>query len=240
MHIADPVRPNLGAGGLMSYGFAIEAAIGERPMRYLVGRRLDGATAMTGLFVFRPEKLAGTHVWINEDLTRRRCDVQTFIPTMKRPVRLVERYIFDCLPLTDVGYLDLMAWRYPGLGPVPAEIDIDMSWSRWPAATPRCYLGPATTPGLTVTEAVDAGTGLVVARAVARRREMFRRWEILEMGRPDMAGLPKRIRVSRRETGPWMEFRRRGEPVAIPEDYFDAGPGQLRQALERRLPVGVE
>jgi hypothetical protein len=238
--VIDPFRTNFGAGGLTSYGFAVEAAIGERPMRYLIGRRLAGATAVTGLFVLHPDKLAGTHVWITEDMTLRHCDVETYIPTMKRPVRLAERYIFDCLPLTDVGYLDLMAWRYPGLDSVPAEIDVDMSWSRWrAAAASRCYLGPASAPGLTVTEIADSATGIVVGRAVARRREIFRRWEILEMGEPAMAGLPRRIRASRGENGAWMEFRRHGEPVVVPEDDFAAGPEHLRRTLERRLPAGA-
>jgi hypothetical protein len=187
--------------------------------------------------VLHPEKLAGTHVWIEEDRTRRQCDVRTHIPTMRESVRLVERYIFDCLPLTDVGYLDLMAWRYPGLGSTPEDIDIDMSWSRWPATESRSYLGPVTTPGLTVTEAVDPRTGVVVARAVARRREIVRRWEILELGDPDMIGLPKRIRVSRRPSVSWVEFERTREPVPVPEEDFEAEPGQLRKALECRFPM---
>jgi hypothetical protein len=232
-----PVIANLSAGRLKSFGFAVEAAFGQRPMRYLVGRRFHGTAAVTGLFVLFPENLAGTHVWISEDLARRRCDVQTYVPTMRKSVRLVERYIFDCLPLTDVGYLDLMAWRYPGLGSTPEDMEIDMSWSRWPSAQPSCYLGPATTPGLTVTEAADLATGVVVARVVARRSEIFRRWEVLEMGDPDIVGLPKRIRVSRRQTGPWMEFDRTDEPVPVPEEDFEAEPARLRAALERRLPA---
>jgi hypothetical protein len=235
--MTEPVRANLSAGDLTSYGFAVETAIGQRPMRFLIGRRFNGTTAVTGLFVLHPEKLAGTYVWIEEDLTRRRCDVRTHIPTMRESVRLVERYIFDCLPLTDVGYLDLMAWRYPGLGSTPEDIDIDMSWSRWPTAEPRCYLGPVTTPGLTVTEAADPRTGVVVARAVARRREIVRRWEILELGDPDMICLPKRIRVSRRPTVPWVEFHLTGEPVPVPEEEFETEPARLRKALERRLPA---
>jgi hypothetical protein len=237
--MTEPVRVNLSAGGLTSYGFAVEAAIGDRPMRYLIGRRISGDTAVTCLFVVRPDKLAGTHVRIKEALTVRCCDVHTYIPTMKRPVRLAERYIFDCLPLTDVGYLDLMAWRYPRLGVEPVDIEIDMSWSRWRSAEHRCYLGPATTPGLTVTEAVDAATGVVVARAVARRREIFRRWEILELGEPGMAGLPRRIRVSRRSGGGWMEFHRHDAPVVLPDVEFEAEPGRLRRLLEHNLPAAA-
>ncbi|GAA2079542.1 hypothetical protein GCM10009780_15920 [Actinomadura alba] len=230
-------QANLSAGRLTSYGFAVEAAFGHHPSRYLIGRRFRGSAAVTGLFVLGPENLTGTHVWIAEDLASRQCDVQTYVPTMKRSVRLVERYIFDCLPLTDIGYLDLMAWRYPGLGSPVEGVEIDMSWSRWRSARHCRYPGPPTTPGLTVTEAADPRTGLVVARAVARRREVFRRWEILEMGESDMVGLPKRIRVSRRESGSWTELHRTGRPVPIPEEDFDASPGQLRDALEHRLPA---
>ncbi|GAA2293131.1 hypothetical protein AB0C84_26165 [Actinomadura sp. NPDC048955] len=235
VRMARPARPNLSAGGLTSYGFAIEAAIGRRPMRYLVGRRFVGPSAVTGLFVLLPQILAGSHVWITENSDRGECEVETHIPTMKNSVRPVERYLFDCLPLTDIGYLDLMAWRYPGLGATPEDVEVDMSWSRWSAAEPRCYLGPVTTPGLTVTEAVDHETGMVVARAVDRLREPFRRWEVVEMGRPDVGGLPERVRASRTRTGGWTDFRRVGEPVPVPREAFDAGPARLREALEHGL-----
>lgn len=237
VHMIGPGPANMSAGRLKSFGFAVEAAFGRHPMRYLIGRRFHGTAAVTGLFVLSPEKLAGTYVWISEDLARRECDVQTYVPTMRKSVRLTERYIFDCLPLTDVGYLDLMAWRYPGLGPTPEDTKTDMSWSRWPSAQPRCYLGPATTPGLTVTEAADPETGVVVARVVARRSEIFRRWEVLETGGADLVGLPKRIRVSRRQNGAWMEFDRTGEPVPVPDEDFEAGPARLKEVLERGLPA---
>lgn len=230
---------NLSAGRLESFGFAVEATFGQRPMRYLVGRRFTGTEAVTALFVREPENLAGTHVWITEDVARRLCDVQTFVPTMRRSVRLMERYVFDCLPLTDIGYLDLMAWRYPGLGSAAEDLAADMSWSRWSLARPRCYLGPASTPGLTVTELADPATGLVVARAVARRGEVSRRWEIVEQGEPGAVGLPKRIGVSRGPAGRWLEFTRTGDPVPVPAADFDGEPDRLRAALESGLPVRV-
>jgi hypothetical protein len=232
MHVA-----NLDAGRLTSFGFAVEAPFGQQCVRYLIGRRIHGSTAVTCLFVLRPEKLAGTYVWISEDLSDALCDVQTYVPTMKQSVRLVERYVFDCLPLTDIGYLDLMAWRYPGLGTVTEDITVDLSWSRWPSAEPRCYLGPSSAPGLTVTEAVDSETGIVVARVVARQREIFRRWEIVEMGDPEMVGLPERIRVSRRETGSWTEYHRVGSPIPLPEEAFEGPALRLKEVLEAGLPA---
>ncbi|GAB3974318.1 hypothetical protein GCM10029978_055670 [Actinoallomurus acanthiterrae] len=232
-------RANLSAGRLSSYGFAVEATMGQRPMRYLIGRRIAKGTAVTGLFVVEPDSLSGTHVWITENHARRECCVQTYVPTMRTSVRLVERYVFACLPLTDIGYLDLMAWRYPGLDVVPADIEVDMSWSRWRSAESRCYLGPGSTPGLTVTEATDSGTGVVVARVVERRREQFRRWEVLELGDDDIDGLPKRIRVSRPQTGRWTEFHRDGEPLPLPEEAFDGDPRCLRAELEHQCPGRV-
>lgn len=231
--LTAPVRANLSAGRLKSFGFAVQAAIGFRPLRCLIGRLLTDTTAITGLFVTQPQNLAGTHVWITEDQASRECDVVTHVPTMKRSVRLAERYCFDCLPLTDIGYLDLMAWRYPGLERTAEDIDVDMSWSRWRSAERYRYRGPASAPGLTVTEAIDPTTGMLVARTVDRLGEPFRRWEVVAMGPPDLDLLPERIRVSRRATGSWTEFRRTGEPVSVSEQAFQAGPARLQEALEQ-------
>ncbi|MDL4776719.1 hypothetical protein [Actinomadura xylanilytica] len=250
-------RANLSAGSLGSFGFAVEAAIGRRPMRYLIGRRFTGDTALTCLFVTQPETLAGTHVRISEDRRRGACEVQTYVPTMRCSLRLAERYLFGCLPLTEVGYLDLMAWRYPGLGSTPEDRDSDLSWSGWPGAEAYCFLGPASTPGLTVTEAVDPASGIVVARAVDRRREPERRWEVVELGDPSVTGLPRLIRAGRPGRGSpdagcaragvsggerpgaerWTDFRRVGEPAAVPAADFDGGPQRLREALEHRFPA---
>jgi hypothetical protein len=204
-------------------------------MRYLIGRRFGDHTAVTVLFVLSPANLAGTHVWITEDAAGGGCDVVTYVPTMKTPIHLVERHILGCLPLTDIGYLDLMAWRYPGLGAGQAGQAVDMSWSRWDTAEARCYPGPASTPGLTVTEATDRSTGLVVARAIERLNVPVRRWEVLELGDPDTGSLPRRIGVSRPQTGHWTELQRSSEPVEIPEAEFDTGPARLSRAIEQAL-----
>jgi hypothetical protein len=146
--------------------------------------------------------------------------------------------VFGCLPLTQVGHLDLMAWRHPALGDVPEDREADVSWSGWPGAQGRCYLGPASTPGLTVTEAVDPASGTVVARSVDRRGVPERRWQVLEPGPPE---LPARIGVRRPEpgrgAGPVTEFRRLGDPVEIPGEVFDEGPHALRDAVGRRIPA---
>ncbi|WP_242894348.1 hypothetical protein [Actinomadura litoris] len=168
---------------------------------------------------------------IEEDHSEGRCEVHTFVPTMRRPVRLGERYVFDRLPLTDVGYLDIMAWPYPGLTPAYGAA-ADLSWSRRPQARPRRLLGPPSAPGLTVTEAVGPG-GAVLARVVARRREVVRRWEVLEPGGPGLAGLPRQIRAARGRDGPWTRLVRAGEPVPVPEEDFE--PGRLGAALTGAL-----
>lgn len=231
----EPARANLSAGTRVSYAFAVEATIGQRGMRYLIGRRFGEHTAVTVLIVSDPATLAGTHVWITEDSAAGSCDVVTYVPTMKTPLQLVERHILGCLPLTDIGYLDLMAWRYPGLGPSEDGHAADISWSRWAGAEARSYPGPASTPGLTVTEATDRSTRLVVARAVERLGVPVRRWEILELSDPDAGSLPRRIQVSRPQTGHWTELRRSTEPVDIAEAEFDTGPAALGRTIEEAL-----
>jgi hypothetical protein len=231
----EPARANFSAGRRMSYAFSVEAAIGQRDMRYLIGRRFGQHAAVTVLFVLSPANLAGTHVWITEGTADGRCDVVTYVPTMKTPIHLVERHILGCLPLTDIGYLDLMAWRYPGLGASQESHRADMSWSRWASAEARSYPGPAATPGLVVTEATDRSTGLVVARAIERLGVPVRRWEVLELGDPDVGNLPRGIGVSRPQTGHRTELWRTTEPVAIPAAEFDTGPTELRRTIELAL-----
>ncbi|WP_433334793.1 hypothetical protein [Spirillospora sp. CA-294931] len=234
-HAREPARANLSAGTRTAYAFAAEATIGHRSTRYLIGRRFRESTAVTVLFVSHPANLAGTHVWITEDAAAGSCDVVTYVPTMKMPLRLVERHILGCLPLTDIGYLDLMAWRYPRLGASEEGHAADLSWSRWTGAEARTYPGPACTPGLTVTEATDSTTRLVVARAVDRLGLPVRRWEVLELGDPGTGGLPRRIQVSRPQTGHSTELRRTTEPVDIPGTEFDTAPGPLGRTLEEAL-----
>lgn len=233
--VSEPARANLSAGRYTSFAFAVEATIGQRGMRYLIGRRLKQQTAVTTLFVLSPANLAGTHVWITEDTAHGGCDVVTYVPTMKTPIHLVERHILGCLPLTDIGYLDLMAWRYPGLGTSPEGREADLSWSRWPTAEARSYPGPPSTPGLMVTEATDPATGLVVARTIDRLGVPVRRWEVLELGHPDIGSLPRLVRVSRPQTGHWTELLRTTDPVEIPETEFDASPAELSQAIEQAV-----
>lgn len=233
--VNQPARANLSAGPYTTFAFAVEATIGQRGMKYLIGRRLRPQTAVTTLFVLSPANLAGTHVWITEDRANGSCDVVTYVPTMKTPIHLVERHILGCLPLTDIGYLDLMAWRYPGLGASQENCQADISWSRWPQAEARSYPGPASTPGLIVAEATDAGTGLVVARTIERLGAPVRRWEALELGDPAIDGLPRLIRVSRPQTGHSTELLRTTDPVEIPGAEFDASPAELSRAIERAV-----
>jgi hypothetical protein len=204
-------------------------------MRYVIGRRLSRHTAVTVLFVLSPANLAGTHVWITEDAADGGCDVVTYVPTMKLPIHLAERHILGCLPLTDIGYLDLMAWRYPGLGPSQEGQLVDMSWSQWTTSRARSYPGPASTPGLTVTEAIDPATGVLVARTIERLTVPVRRWEVLELGHPETDSLPRRIQVSRPQTGHLTELWRTTEPVQILEAEFDTSPAELSRTIQQAL-----
>src|SRR5687768_284265 len=96
-----PVRPNLWTNQLTSYAFGVETALGDKRMRYLFARRFDqeATQALTFLFVIEPAVLFGTYVRIMERAGEG-CEVQTYLPTMARPLRVAERLLFDCLPLT--------------------------------------------------------------------------------------------------------------------------------------------
>ncbi|RVX39764.1 hypothetical protein EDD27_2137 [Nonomuraea polychroma] len=239
VRVAVPVRANLRAGRHASYGFCIEADLGHKPMRYLFGRRFTGGggegVAQTALFVMEPEVLSGTYVWITEDPFERTCQVQTYLPTMKKPIQVLERLVFDCLPLTDVGYIDLMAWAHPALEPIDPDGERGLVPIRPRRTELKRYEGPATVPGLHITESVTVGDGIVVSRLVHRGARQIRRWEVVEFGDAAEDRLPKRIKVSRPDSGHQSGFVRSTEAVPIPPTAFDGSPEQLREVMERRL-----
>lgn len=252
---AGPVRPNLWAGRLTSYAFGVDAAIGQNPMRYLLARRFDEddpAHALTVLFVLRPEVLFGTYVRISEGEVDGGCEVHTFLPTMARPLKVAEALLFDCLPLTDVGYVDLMAWPHPALratgGTWPADgaggvdgtgaVDGDAaSAGARPTMTLR-YQGPPSVPTLLVREEVDLDLAVVTRRVLYRDGRQVRRWEITERGETGQETLPRRIRVSRPQSGHRTDFLRTGSAVPVPPDIFDEEPARLREWIAERLSRG--
>jgi hypothetical protein len=233
-------RPNLWAQDLRCYGFGVRTAMGSTPMRYLVGRRFGGepaATAVTVLFVIEPSVLLGTYVHIAEDVTRATCVVHTYLPTMARPLRVADTVMFDCLPLTDVGYVDLMAWRPPSLRAVPsaeaaaaADAGPDLA-AGWPAARSFRFDGDLDLPPLWMHERADPDLGVVVRRTFWRAGVEVRRWETTELGEPGREGLPRRIRVTRPRTGHQTEFDRFTPATAVPPELFDAPPLTLRDWL---------
>jgi hypothetical protein len=230
-----PVRPNLWAGRLTSYAFSVEAAIGQNPMRYLVARRFDEnhpARALTVLFVVRPQVLFGTYVRIDEGAAGGDCAVHTFLPTMARPVRVAETHVFDCLPLTDVGYLDLMAWPHPALRVMRSDGTENLDAA--PATTIQ-YQGPPSVPALLVCEEIDAELSVVTRRILYRDGRQVRRWEVTARGAAGQESLPLRIKVARPQTGHETEFVRDTPAVPVPPEVFDEAPARLRELIEQRL-----
>ncbi|MEU8206440.1 hypothetical protein [Streptosporangium sp. NPDC049046] len=227
MRVAGPARANFRAGRLASYAFGVEAAIGHNPMRYLFARRFSAAPerAVTAIFVIKPDVLFGTYVWMEEDRDAGDCRISTFLPTMRRPIQVVDRLVFDCLPLTDIGYVDLMAWSHPVLQLTDDEQE----------AGRRTYRGPASMDGLMVDECYVPGTGVVVERVVRQRGEPVRRWEALELAGSAADWLPRRVRVSRLDSGHRTDFTRSGPAVPLAADDFDGGPESLRDAVARAL-----
>ncbi|MFF5218597.1 hypothetical protein [Micromonospora sp. NPDC000442] len=240
VRVAGPVRPNLRAGRLTAYTFSVETAIGRNPMRYLLARGFDGerpTRATTVLFVLQPAVLSGTYVRIEEDKLAGRCQVHTFLPTMAAPLPVAEPLTFDCLPLTDVSYLDLMAWSHPALRPVETTHAEDRNLDGSAAVAPdtRHYLGPPSLPTLEVTEFVDLDRGLVSRRLLRRDGQPLRTWEITEHGGAGGEEPPRRIEVCRSRTGHRTEFIRTSPAVALPDGVFTQPPMQLRHAAEERL-----
>ncbi len=239
VRVAGPARANFRAGRLVSYAFSVEATIGQKPMRYLFARRFSGppgrGSAATAIFVLKPEVLFGTYVWIDEDLALATCSVQTYLPTMREPLQVVDRLVFDCLPLTEIGYVDLMAWPHPALQPVAPGLCADRLPDLLPGAETRCFSGPSSMPGLRVSEVVGARHGMVLARTVHDGAQQVRRWELIEQGGAEEDRLPRRIRVSRSQGGHRSDFVRTSPATAIPAADFDLSPPLLREAVARRL-----
>ncbi|MFI6510320.1 hypothetical protein ACIBCT_22170 [Streptosporangium sp. NPDC050855] len=238
VRVAGPARANFRAGRLASYAFGVEAAIGHNPMRYLFARRFLGRpgreNAVTAIFVMKPDVLFGTYVWIDEDLDLSTCQVQTYLPTMKEPIQVVDRLVFDCLPLTDIGYMDLMAWPHPALLPVAPDVCADPSTAR-PRGHRRCFMGPASLPGLRVSELVSPAHGMVTTRVIHDGDQQVRRWELIEHGDAEEDLLPRRVRVSRLLSGHRTDFVRTSPATYVPAPEFDMSPALLREAVARRL-----
>lgn len=226
----EPIRPNLWADRLPSYAFLVEAAIGRNPMRYLMARwfdREDPARARTVLFVLQPDVLFGTYVRIAEDVVAGSCSAHTYLPTMAQPMRVADVMLFDCLPLTDVGYVDLMAWPHP--------LRDDVADAQEPAARNYRFGGRDDLPYILVTEEVDAERAMVTSRTVNRNGLRTRTWEITEHGGAADGHLPLGIRVARPQTGHVTDFRRATAPLPVPAELFDREPEPMREWLVERL-----
>lgn len=228
-------RANLGAGQLSVYGFGVEADIGSCPTRYAFGRRVGcRGDVVTVIFVTAPSTLAGTYVWITEDLAHRARTVTTFVPTMKRPLPIREAVMFDYLPLTDIGYLDLMAWPHQLLRPLGRAAP-DHQADGWPDGVVWHYDGPPSAPGISVWQVVDQARDLVVQRAVAKQGREIRRWDVLKAGDQRFGYLPASIKVTRPQTHHCTVFHRTCDPVPLDADDFDRSPWWLRDALGAAL-----
>jgi hypothetical protein len=226
-------RANLSAGPLGSYAFRIEASLGHRPMTYLFARSFErvgaGQRATTVLLVIAPAALARTRITITETLGQLVPEVTTYLPTMRVPKLITGPYMFECLPLTDVGYVDLMAWphppaRYTGSDPAP-------SWSSWRDRVP-VVTGRSVAPGgVELVETVSAEHGIPLARSVVVGGTETRQWEATELGPAEQGYLPRKIRVTRPQTRHWTVFERVGKARPIPAEWLADDYDRLRDAI---------
>lgn len=226
-------RANLSAGPLASYAFRIEATLGHRPMTYLFARSTEsvGASrhARTELLVIAPANLARTRITISETYGQPAPEVTLFLPTMRVPKPIIGGYLFECLPLTDVGYVDLMAWLHP-----PAEDirpDLPQQWSSWHRKSGVRMRKSVSVHGFEVVEAVSEEHGVPVARSIALDGCETRRWEASDLGDAGHGYLPASIRVTRPQTGHWTVFDRSTQPRPIPAEWLDKDFETLRGAI---------
>ncbi|WP_346622466.1 hypothetical protein [Blastococcus montanus] len=187
------------------------------------------------LVVLTPHNLRSTLVEIVEQHGDESPGVTVKLPTMNAPRAVSGRHLFTCLPLTDVGYLDLMAWMHPASVPVvPGDRDGRLSAS--PALGPtevRRSADPDS--GYEVFEHVHRATGVTVARRVLCRGVETRSWEVLDLG-PEVHGhLPARIRAVRSESGLFTEFVRTTHPRPIPAAWFDRDIDYFMRAVDAEL-----
>jgi hypothetical protein len=232
-------RANLSAGPLGSYAFRIEATLGHRPMTYLFARSTESIGtvqhALTVLLVIAPANLAHTRITISETYGQPVPEVTLFLPTMRAPKPVTGSYLFDCLPLTDVGYVDLMAWLHP-----PAQdllMGPQQNWSPWHRKTGVSMRRSVAAHGFEVVEAVSEDHGVPVARSIVLDGCETRHWEASELGDASHGYLPASIRVTRPHTGHWTVFDRSTEPCPIPAEWLGEDSETLHEAILGALGV---
>lgn len=197
MNDRERAHANLDAGPLTAYAFGVSASIGHRAMRYTFARAATNQRFLTAVRIDAPQNLCRTEVAIWEDLTAPgQCRIRTFIPTMRAPKDIGRPQMFDCLPLTDISYLDLMRNICPSLLPTHSSQPASdrSAWSTSIGAdTERTYRASQ----VTITEFLVEDHATPVARLVHRNDQFERSWQVLEFGSEADHGIPLRLRVSR-------------------------------------------
>lgn len=188
---------NLGAGPLTAYAFGVSSSIGHRAMRYTFARAALDHRFLTAVRIDAPQTLRGTEVAIWEDLTRPGgCRIRTFIPTMRAPKEIDRPQMFDCLPLTDISYLDLIRTICPTLLPTSC-VEVTSNESSWATSLGASVQVRYRTAGVTVTEFLVDDQATPVARLVHRDDVLERSWQVLEFGSAADHGMPVRLQVGR-------------------------------------------
>ncbi|MEO3850449.1 hypothetical protein ABGB09_22985 [Streptomyces sp. B8F3] len=197
MNESGRARANLDAGPLTAYAFGVSSLIGHRAMRYTFARAAVDHRFLTAVRIDAPQSLSGTEVAIWEDLTRPGgCRIRTFIPTMRAPKDIDRPQMFDCLPLTDISYLDLMRTICPSLLPKTCA-GVASDESEWVTSLGASDRVAYRTDEVSITEFLVDGRSTPVARQVHRKDVLERSWQVLEFGSEADHGVPVRIRVGR-------------------------------------------
>ncbi|WP_409239980.1 hypothetical protein [Streptomyces sp. PA5.6] len=166
-------------------------------MRYTFARAALDHRFLTAVRIDAPQTLRGTEVAIWEDLTRPGgCRIRTFIPTMRAPKEIDRPQMFDCLPLTDISYLDLIRTICPTLLPTSC-VEVTSNESSWATSLGASVQVRYRAAGVTVTEFLVDDQATPVARLVHRDDVLERSWQVLEFGSAADHGMPVRLQVGR-------------------------------------------
>lgn len=202
---------NLAACPLTAYGFRVEATVGSRSMSYRFARAFHTDVCLTVVNIDAPSTLAGTEVAITEHRVAQQLVtpiITTFIPTMQEPKTITGRNVYECLPLTDIGYLDLMA--YPSATGVKAATP-PSGWQPLTTATQvRTIAGPGSI--FIVEELVDS---VVTARSVLMDGSVRRTWRALGLDQ-QFPRVPRDLEVSLKGGKLTTIFHRASEVVTLP------------------------
>lgn len=215
----------MGVAHLSSFAYVVSVASRSRTYRVVVAR-VDRSAAnpsvRTRVVVAEPRQLRGSSVLAVESRDPGAIEMYLKLPPMSQACRIDPEHQIAVLPLVNVGYLDFLAYRHPGL----TEVSMEPHAGR----VLHVFHGPGSS---TVVETTDA-SGRVVERTTALPGRPVRRWTCTFPPAGVEAHLASTAVVAGEAGACELVFRRSGVAVAVPPEVVTAGCGErLLDYLDR-------